>query len=216
MNADLSVPGRMPGLSSCDEEMPVVLGVNPSRAVQGRGSIGRAKGELLEDLLNQDTSLANRVKISIFAVGVDRSVRVHHGGIHAPFKSVGMVGNAGDGPIGIASAALRILVLEAPLDVEVGIELSDKERFRPQQLGAGTLCRTPVGVSAIGATRVVIIFEINQVGFVVGVDGRRVVPAEVERIQKITVRAEMEHVSLSEVIGGISALEKASIGGDAW
>src|SRR5258708_23212426 len=106
MNGDLAVPGRMPGLSSYDEEMPVVLGVNPSRAVQGRGSIGRAKGELLEDLLNQDTSLANPVKISIFAVGVDRSVRFHHGGIPAPFKSVGMVVNAGDSPSGIPTTAL--------------------------------------------------------------------------------------------------------------
>src|SRR6476646_4411987 len=90
------------GLSSYDKKMPIILGVNSSRAVQGSGSIGRANGELLEDVLKHHASLANGVEVSIFAVGVDGAVGVHHRGVHAPLKAVGMVGNAGDAPIGIA------------------------------------------------------------------------------------------------------------------
>src|SRR5262249_16571051 len=100
-------PGRA-GLSPYNKEMPVVLGVNPAVVVDGSWRIGCTNGQLLEDTLNLHTSLPDGVEIAVFAVGVDHAVSVYHRGIHAPLKAVGMVGNARDGAVGIAGAALGV------------------------------------------------------------------------------------------------------------
>src|SRR5580765_4017551 len=113
--------------------MPIVLGVNPSIAVNGSGSISRANGELLEDVLNQDAALPDSVEVAVFAIGINHAVRIHHCSVHAPFKAVRIGSLAADGPIRIASAALGVGVLEGPLGVEVGIKLSNKIRFRSQE-----------------------------------------------------------------------------------
>src|SRR5262245_49186914 len=101
-------------LSSYNKKMPIVLGIDPSIAVDRSRSIGCANGKLLEDVLNQNTALADGVEVAVFAVGVDRTVGIHHSGVHAPLKAVGMVGNTGDCPIRIACAALGVGVLKAP------------------------------------------------------------------------------------------------------
>jgi len=82
--------------------MPIVLGVDSSFAVQRSGSVGRSNGELLEDALEHDATLSNSIEISIFAIGIDHAIGIHHGSVHAPLKTIGMVGNAGNGPIRVA------------------------------------------------------------------------------------------------------------------
>src|SRR5882672_1554725 len=102
--------------------MPIVSGVNSSIAIERSGRVRRAYGQLLEDVLHQDAALANCVEVTVFTVGIDHAVPVHRSGIHAPFKTVGMVGDAADRPVRIAGATLRVGVLEAPLEVQAGTE----------------------------------------------------------------------------------------------
>ena len=113
--------------------MAIVLRIDPAVVVQRGRSISGANGELLEDVLNQDTSLPDGVEIAILAVGIDSAICVHHGRIDAPFKAVRMVGNAGQTAVSIAGAALGVGVLEAPLNVEVGVELRNEILFRSQE-----------------------------------------------------------------------------------
>jgi hypothetical protein len=84
-------------------------------------------------MLNEGASLANGVKIAVFTIGINHTVGVNHSRVHAPFKTVRMVGNAGDRPIGIARATLGVGVLKIPFDVEVGVKLRNKLLFRPQE-----------------------------------------------------------------------------------
>src|SRR5258708_11841135 len=97
--------------------MAIVLRIDPAVVVQRGRSISGANGELLEDVLNQDTSLPNSVEVTVFTVGVDCAVGIHHGGIHAPLKAVRVVGNAGNRSISITGTGLSVRILEAPLDV---------------------------------------------------------------------------------------------------
>ena len=81
----------------------------------------------------EDTSLLNGTQVTVFTVGIRGAIGIHHHCVYAPFEPIGMVGDAGNGAIRFASTALRIGVLEAPLNFEVGVELSNKERLRAKQ-----------------------------------------------------------------------------------
>ena len=84
-------------------------------------------------MLNEGASLADGVEIAVFTVGINHAICVHHRCVHAPFKTVGMVGNAGYAAVRIARAAQGVGVLEIPLNVEIGIKLRNKILFRPQE-----------------------------------------------------------------------------------
>src|SRR5882724_4495895 len=85
--ADLAVP-EIRVLSSYNKQVPIVLGINPAIVVERCRSVCGPYGKLLEDVLNQDTSLSDRVEVSILAIGIDRAICVHHRRVHAPFKAV--------------------------------------------------------------------------------------------------------------------------------
>src|ERR1051326_7973160 len=120
-------------LSAHDEEVPIVLRVDSSVVVHGCGRISRTDGKLLEDVLNKGPSLSDSVEISVFTVGIDHAICINHGRVHAPLKTVRVVRNTGQAAVRIARAALGVGVLEAPLNVHVGIQLRNKVLFRPQE-----------------------------------------------------------------------------------
>src|SRR5256885_12633100 len=96
------------GLPSYNKKVPIVLRIDSSVGVHGCRSISRTNSKLLEDVLNERASLANGVEVAVFAIGIGHAIGIHHGCVHAPLKTVGMVGNAGDRPIRIAGAALGV------------------------------------------------------------------------------------------------------------
>ena len=73
------------------------------------------------------------VKVAVFTVGINDSIRIHDRRVNAPFKSdVGplgarAIGNTGDGSIGLARTRLIVGVLEFPFDTQVGVELGDEK-----------------------------------------------------------------------------------------
>src|SRR5260370_585896 len=213
----LRVPLRCTvGLFADDEQPAVVLRVDPPFGIHRGRRIGGADGELLEDALQEDAALPNGIEVAVFAVGIDHAISVHDSGVHAPLEAVGMVRLATQRAVRVPGAALRVGVLETPLDVQIGIELGHKERLRAQRLGGASLW-APVRIVTIASksrSGVVIVLENYRVRAVVGKDGRCVVPAEGEGVEKISVGAEMEHVSLGEVIARVGAKEDAAIGRD--
>src|SRR5260370_7050800 len=110
--------------------MPCVLRVNLSICANRNGSVGGTERELLEDLLLEGAPLVDCEKVAILAIAVDDAVCVDGRSVDTPLERVGMIGDAGDGPIRFAAAAQRVGVLKPPLDLQLGAELGHKKSFR--------------------------------------------------------------------------------------
>src|SRR6266481_2005489 len=81
-------------LPADNKQMAVVLGIYPSFGVQRGRRVRRSDGQLLEDALQEDASLADGVQVAVFAVGVYHAVGIDDGRVHAPFEAIRMVGLA--------------------------------------------------------------------------------------------------------------------------
>src|SRR6266536_3266969 len=103
-------PARTPSsrnsfLIAGHEKVPGILRVDSAGAVDGRRGVGCAERKLLENSRHADRSLRNLEKIAVFAVGVQRSVRIDDETVDAPFEAVRMIADAGDVSIRIPRAA---------------------------------------------------------------------------------------------------------------
>ena len=109
----------------------------------------QANGKLLEDMLNEGASLSNGVEIAVFTVGINHTICVHHGRVHAPLKAIGMVGNASNGSVRIARATLGVGVLwKFHSMLRLGFSCETKYcsgPLRNEALGLGRI-RAPVGI----------------------------------------------------------------------
>src|SRR5712692_6150789 len=117
------------------EQVTGVLAVNLAVWAHRSGRVRRSQRQLLEDLLLQSSSLVDGVQVAILAVDVDHAIGVYGVAVDTPFKAVRMVGDAGDGAVGIASATFRVGALELPLDEHVLIELRDEQLRRRRGIG---------------------------------------------------------------------------------
>jgi hypothetical protein len=68
-----------------------------------------------------------------------------------------VVGGAGDGSVRIPGAALRVGVLEAPLDRQVRAELGDEELLRARRIGRRAVRGTDRRVVAVGAETAIVV-----------------------------------------------------------
>src|SRR5258708_18673105 len=132
-----SVESRVGGiwLVAYDEQVAGVLRVDLAVPTQRGWSVGRAEGQLLEEFLPQRSPLVDGVEVAVFTVCVHDAIGVNHRRVDAPLERVGVVGDAGDGSVRIPGAALRVGVLEAPLDRQVRAELGDEELLRARWIG---------------------------------------------------------------------------------
>src|SRR5207248_6653064 len=105
--------------------MTRVLRVDLAVAADRGRRVGRADGELLEDVLLLRAALIDRVEVAVLAVRIDDARCIDHEGVDAPLEALRMVADAGDVAVRVARAALGIRVLIAPLDVEALVELRD-------------------------------------------------------------------------------------------
>src|SRR6266704_6011139 len=119
---------------SDDEQSALVLRINLAVRSNGQRGVRRAQRQIEENVLLQCAALRDRVQIAIFTVGVDYSLLIHHRSVDTPLEAdvlpliPGSIGNASNGAIGIAGAALIVGVLEFPLDIQIGVQLGDEER----------------------------------------------------------------------------------------
>src|SRR5258706_10673123 len=110
-----SVESRGLGSVTGDEEVAGVLRVDLAVAADRRRGVGRAEGELLEDLLLQRAALVESEQVSVFAVRKDDAVTVDDEGVDAPLEAVRVIADAGDVAELVAGAGQRVGVLIAPL-----------------------------------------------------------------------------------------------------
>ena len=110
---------------------------------------------------NASVALRNHVEVPIFAVRVNISVGIHRRHVDAPLKSIGVIGNAAHRSVGVAVATLSVGALEPPLDVHIGVELSDVVRTIGQELA------DRIVEVAIEAGLVVIVFNDDGVSSIV-------------------------------------------------
>ena len=98
------------------KEMTRVLSVDLAVSPDGGWRVGRAEGELLEDLLLQSPTLIDGKEITVLVVRINSAVRVYGHGVDTPLKAVRMIINARHVTRGVAAATQRIRVLKSPLD----------------------------------------------------------------------------------------------------
>src|SRR5438034_6245960 len=163
---------------------------------------------MLEDLLLECAALVDGEEITILAVSIDDAVSINSRRIDAPFERVGMVRNACYRPVWIASAALRVGVLELPLDREVRTKLRYEKFLRTRRVRGGPICRTERrDVAVRPKAAVVVVLDDDGVGGVVRIDRNRAVPAKVVRAQVGAIRGEVHQMSLCVVVPCVRAEE---------
>src|SRR5262249_49422972 len=113
-----------------DEQMACILRVDLSLTAKRGRRVSGAQRQMLKDFLLEGTALADRVEVAVFTVGVDHSVRIDQSSVDTPLEAIRVIRDAGYRAVRISRAALRVGVLESPLDGQIWAELCDEELLR--------------------------------------------------------------------------------------
>src|ERR1700735_1296171 len=170
-----------------DEELAVVLSVELAVGADGDGGVGGADGRVEEHFsagVGEDSgvSLGEFGHVTVLAVDVHVAERVDRGHVDAPLETVGMM--AVDGG-----------ALELPLDVEIGVELSDVIRA-----GESRCVADRAAAAAIGCGRVMIVFDHDGKSVVVNPNAGSGIPPEVVGADVVSQRIEAEKMASRKIV----------------
>src|SRR4029078_4183277 len=106
-----------------------------------RRGVGGAHRELLEEVVAEDSSLEDGVRVAVLAVGEDGAITVDRHAVDTPFEAVRVIADAGHAAVRVAGATLAVGVLPLPLDAHRRAELGDEVRLRVVRERRGELAR---------------------------------------------------------------------------
>jgi hypothetical protein len=197
-----------------NEQVTGVLCVNLPVTADRQRRIGGAKGELQEEPLDPGgahvkhtrVALRDHIGVSIFAFHIHFVAGINRRSINTPLEAVRVIGNTLQRPIRLPCATLRLGAVKLPFRSEIGVELSNVERARRNASRSANDVANASGRVAVEPRLfiVVVVFDHDGLGAVVGEDRWRAVPTEIEEGHDCTgCSIELDQVTPSDVIARV-------------